>query len=79
MDFKVLSAIQHIETIAVGNRIRNVGYLIRRYGQGRWLKRKGMAMVQLPDGTILRTEVHWYEASGIGRKEFKLKRSGSGQ
>jgi hypothetical protein len=30
--------------------------------------------VRLPDGTIRRAEIHWYEASGIGKKEFKIKR-----
>jgi uncharacterized protein YodC (DUF2158 family) len=26
------------------------------------------------DGSVHQAEVHWYEASGIGRKEFKIKR-----
>jgi hypothetical protein len=30
--------------------------------------------VRLPNGTIRRAELHWYEASGIGKKEFKIKR-----
>jgi hypothetical protein len=25
-------------------------------------------------GRIRKAEVHWYEASGIGKKEFKIKR-----
>jgi hypothetical protein len=29
--------------------------------------------VRLPDGTVHTAEVHWYEAHGIGRREFKLK------
>jgi hypothetical protein len=33
-----------------------------------------VATVRLPDGTIWRAEVHWYDASGIGKKEFKIKR-----
>jgi hypothetical protein len=28
----------------------------------------------LTDGSIHRAELHWYEASGIGRNEFKIKR-----
>jgi hypothetical protein len=40
---------------------------------GRWLKRKGIALVRLADSTIWKAELHWYEASGIGRKEFKIK------
>jgi hypothetical protein len=35
---------------------------------------KGIAEVRLPDGTTKLAEVHWYEAHGIGRKEFKVKR-----
>jgi hypothetical protein len=30
-------------------------------------------MVRLLDGAIRVAEVHWYEAHGIGKKEFKLK------
>lgn len=30
--------------------------------------------VDLPAGTIQKAELHWYEASGIGKKEFKIKR-----
>jgi hypothetical protein len=33
-----------------------------------------VATIRLPDGTICRAEVHWYEAHGIGKKEFKIKR-----
>jgi len=36
-------------------------------------KRKGIARVQLADGSIHLAEIHWYEAAGIGRKEFKIK------
>jgi hypothetical protein len=31
-------------------------------------------VVRLADGSIRRAELHWYEATGIGRKEFKIKR-----
>jgi hypothetical protein len=34
---------------------------------------KGLARVQLAHGAIYHAEVHWYEAAGIGRKEFKIK------
>jgi hypothetical protein len=42
--------------------------------QGKWRKRKGIADVKLADGSVARAELHWYEATGIGRKEFKIKR-----
>lgn len=44
------------------------------YGRGRWRKRKGSATVRLNDGALRLAEIHWYEATGIGRKEFKIKR-----
>jgi len=31
-------------------------------------------MVHLSDGTMCEAEVHWYEAHGLGKKEFKIKR-----
>jgi hypothetical protein len=35
---------------------------------------KGIATVRLADGTIWEAEIHWFEAHGIGRKDFKIKR-----
>jgi hypothetical protein len=72
-DFKVLTSVSSVETIAVGNRIRELKRLRRQYGPGRWRKRKGIARVQLPDGSVRLAELHWYEAHGIGRHEFKIK------
>lgn len=74
MHFKLLGRVTELETIASGTSIRELSRLRKIYGQGRWRKRKGTAKVQLPDGTICKAEIHWYEAHGIGRKEFKLKR-----
>jgi hypothetical protein len=45
-----------------------------QYGRGDWVKRKGIATVRAPDGRIRKAEVHWYEAHGIGKKNFKIKR-----
>jgi hypothetical protein len=74
MYFKILGSITDVETIAVGTAIREISRLRRRYGRGRWRKRKGVAEVELADGRVRRTEVHWYEATGIGRLEYKIKR-----
>jgi hypothetical protein len=74
MGFEILGAIHGSRTIAIGRRIREIDRLIRVYGPGRWRKRKGEATVRLPDGTVRRAELHWYEATGIGRKELKIKR-----
>ncbi|MBI2877207.1 MAG: hypothetical protein HYY20_10025 [Candidatus Tectomicrobia bacterium] len=73
MDFQIVGPITDIETIAVGNAIRELPGLQRRYGKGRWRKLKGVATVCLLDGTIRRAEIHWYEAHGIGRKRMKIK------
>ena len=72
--FRVVGPIRDQETFAVGRRIRELKRLQKQYGRGRWRKRKGVAFIRLADGTIRQAELHWYEASGIGQKEFKLKR-----
>ncbi|MFQ5615202.1 MAG: hypothetical protein ACE5GO_01915 [Anaerolineales bacterium] len=74
MDFKIIGEISNIETIASGRGVQIRRYLDQTYGMGRWRKRKGYAIVQFPDGTIHEAEIHWYEAHGIGRKKFKIKR-----
>jgi hypothetical protein len=72
--FEIRGNITDIQTFAVGSGIRELPRLRKLYGRGRWRKRKGVADVELPNGTIRRAELHWYEASGIGKKEFKIKR-----
>jgi len=74
MYFEVLGDITDIETFATGSSIREIARLRKRYGRGRWRKRKGIARVRLEDGAILLAEVHWYEAHGIGRRDLKIKR-----
>ena len=74
MHFRVLGEIADTETIATASGIREIARLRRRYGRGRWRKRKGIARVVLDDGAVRRAELHWYEATGIGRRELKLKR-----
>lgn len=73
MDFEIIGEITDIGTIASGEGVRNRARLRRRYGRGRWRKLKGVARVQLPDGTLRSAEVHWYQAQGVGKREFKLK------
>ncbi len=73
MDFEIVGTIAAVEPIAVGRGIRDRRRLQRVYGKGRWRKLRGIAKVRLLDGTIHTAEVHWYEAHGMGRKEFKLK------
>ena len=74
MYFEVTGEIKQIEVIAKGLGIRERRRLWRAYGRGPWRKIKGIAKIQLRDGALLTAELHWYEAHGIGRKEFKIKR-----
>jgi len=73
MRFEILGEISQAETFATGPGIREIARLRRIYGRGRWRKRKGIARIRLADGSIHLAELHWYEANGIGRKEFKIK------
>jgi hypothetical protein len=72
--FVVVSQVEAVEIIAVGTSIRNLTYLLKMYGSGRWRKLKGVAQVRLPNGRVRRVELHWYEAHGIGRKDMRIKR-----
>jgi hypothetical protein len=74
MDFTIIGKITDIENIAVGNDIRELPSLQKRFGRGRWRKLKGIAYVRLFDGTTRLAEIHWYEAHGIGKKRMKVKR-----
>jgi hypothetical protein len=74
VDFEILGPIRDPETFAQGSGIREIARLRKIHGKGHWRKRKGFATVKLRDGAVLEAEVHWYEASGIGRREFKIKR-----
>jgi hypothetical protein len=74
MTFTIISTLADVETIAVNRGIREVARLRKQYGAGRWRKRKGIATVRLDDGSLHTCELHWYEATGIGPKEYKIKR-----
>ena len=74
MKFEILGEIRAIETFAISAGIRELSRLRQVYGKGRWRKRKGVANIRLPDSIVRLAEIHWYEATGIGRKEFKIKR-----
>ena len=74
MEFELVGDLTDVETIATGSGIRELSRLRRLYGKGRWRKMKGAAIIRLKDGRTRLTELHWYEAHGIGKKEFKRKR-----
>ncbi len=74
MQFKVVGRVKDIDVIASGTAIRERRRLWKVYGKGRWRKLKGLANIEFSDGTICQAEIHWYEAHGIGAKEYKIKR-----
>jgi hypothetical protein len=71
--FDVVGTIAQVETIAAGLSIKVRSFLRKTYGRGRWRKLKGVATVRLPNGKLRRVELHWYEAHGIGKRDFKIK------
>ena len=73
-EIELVGEIIEVKIIALGNSIREIARLRDIYGKGRWRKLKGLATVRLPDGTLCKAEIHWYEAHGIGRKDIKIKR-----
>ena len=73
MQFEIVGAIEDAETIATGTRVKIRQYLRKAHGRGRWRKRKGNATVRLANGKLRRVELHWYEAHGIWKRDFKIK------
>ena len=73
MKFEIIGEILHVKTIAEGNGIRDLPLLRKQHGLGNWRKKKGIAQIKLPDGSLVTAEVHWYEAHGIGKVKFKIK------
>ena len=75
MYFQIIGQISMPETIAQGRGIRCLALLKKKYGAGNWKKCKGFANIDLLDtGEVCYAEIHWYEAHGIGKKDFKIKK-----
>lgn len=74
IDFVVTGVITGATIIAKGSGIRERARLVRQYGRGNWRKMKGTATIRYDDGETCTAELHWYEAHGIGKVEFKVKR-----
>jgi hypothetical protein len=74
---RLLSEPTDIQQVAAGQGItpHERARLAREFGSGRWRKMKGRARVELVNGWIGWAEVHRYEAHGIGRVDWKLKRT----
>lgn len=73
MKFEVVGKVEQQRTFASGSGIRELARLRKVYGKARWRKRKGIATIRFEDGSTRRAELHWYEATGIGKKELKIK------
>jgi hypothetical protein len=74
MYFEVVGEIRQIEVIAAGLQVRERKRLWKGYGRGSWRKLRGIASVTITGGVQVIAELHCYEAHGIGKKEFKIKR-----
>ena len=74
MRFRVVGEVSSIETIARGVGLRDRARLRKAYGRGRWRKLKGVATIQYANGASCVAELHWYEAHGIGSRDYKVKR-----
>ncbi|MDQ8164711.1 MAG: hypothetical protein P3A28_03005 [Gemmatimonadota bacterium] len=74
MRFEIMGEITRVATIAVGIGVRIRALLRKAYGPGRWRKMKGVAVIRFRSGDSHVVELHWYEAHGIGRRDFKIKR-----
>jgi hypothetical protein len=59
--------------IAVNRSVRDLHRLNKRYGRGRWRKLKGFAKVKLPDGSMVRAGIHWYERMELADARSKSK------
>ena len=74
MEFEILDDIRDIETIATGQGVYVRRRLNHIHGKGRWRKRKGVAIVRLDDRTVYDAWIYWFEAHGIRRRGFKIKK-----
>ena len=74
MHFEILGEIEQVVTIARGVSVRQRSRLVQTFGSGRWRKVKGEATVAVSGRAPRRAEIHWYEAHGVGRREYKIKR-----
>ena len=72
-NFQIIGSVEGVQIIAVKHSIRDLKFLERMYGKGRWRKLKGIAKVQLENGRIRLAEIHWYEAHDIGKRQMKIK------
>jgi hypothetical protein len=71
--FEILGSIRSIQVIASGRGVRIRRKLRRSHGGSRWRKMKGFAFVREYNGDEYEAEIHWFEAHGVGRRDWKIK------
>ena len=74
MFFEIVGRITEIEVVATGKGIREIRKLRRLYRRPSLEKVERHGHRETLRWTIGQAEVHWYEAHGVGAKEFKIKR-----
>lgn len=74
MKFEIVGQFRDVETIATGRQVRVLAMLIKKWGRGQWRKMKGICVVRLRSGNLREAEIHWYEAHGVGKRDFKIKK-----
>lgn len=72
--FDILGPIRNVTVIAKGREVRVRRRLRRKHGGENWRKMKGVAWIREYNGEEYEAEIHWYEAHGVGRREWKIKR-----
>jgi len=73
LDFDILGPIHSVEIIASGRAVRLASWLRQRYGGRRWRKMKGRALIRERNGVTHEAELHWFEAHGVGKVQWKVK------
>jgi len=73
-DFRILGPISQTEIIARGRGVSIRRFLARRYGGRNWRKLKGIARIEDAYGWTGEAEIHWFEAHGVGRVQWKIKK-----
>lgn len=73
-DFRIVGSIRNISVITKGRGLRIRHYLEENYGGQNWRKMKGFVFVEENNGYIGDAEIHWYEAHGVGRVDWKGKK-----
>jgi len=63
-----------VETIAAGASIREIRILRKKLWCGEVAEKEGHRANKTSKCILCVAEIHWYEAHGIGRVKYKIKR-----